>query len=114
MSLDKHWDEDKEEEEEEEEWIPTREEKERYVVYLHGKGKSYREIGRVVHVSFSDISKILREKYGYPEPKKDDSQLRNETRALKLFEDNKEPIEVAIELDIPTEEVIGYYEVIRN
>lgn len=98
------------EEKEEEDWIPTREEKERYVFYLYGKGKSYREIAKVVHVSFSDISRIIRAKQGYPEPKKDESQLRSETRALKLFEDNREPIEVAIELNIPTEEALGYYQ----
>jgi hypothetical protein len=98
------------ENEEEEDWIPTREEKERYVIYLHQKHKSYREIARVVHVSFSDISKIIREHYGYPEPQKDESQLSNETRALKLFDENKRPVDVAIQLGIPSDNAIIYFQ----
>ena len=41
MALEQNIDDEKGEEED---WIPTREEIERYVVHLYGKGKSYREI----------------------------------------------------------------------
>jgi hypothetical protein len=64
----------------------------------------------VVHISFSDISRIIREKYGYEIPKKDYTQLSDETKALKLFEENKPPIEVAIDLDIVTEDAVKYYQ----
>jgi hypothetical protein len=96
--------------EHEEEWIPTPDEKKQAVIYLHSKKKSYREIARVVHISFSDISRIIREKYGYEVPKKDYTQLSDETKALKLFEENKQPIEVAIDLDIPTDDAVSYYQ----
>jgi len=72
---------------EEDEFPPmTREEKERMVIYLQGKNKTIREIASLVHMSFSDIGRILRREQGYvDELKKESSQITDETQAFSLF-----------------------------
>jgi hypothetical protein len=64
-----------------------------------------RDIASAVHMSFGDISNIIKKIDG----RADDINLRNKskaTQALYLFEQRKKPIEIAIELDISYSEVI--------
>jgi hypothetical protein len=83
-------------------------EKEQLVIKLHQDGKTIRDIASAVHMSFSDIGKIIKRIDGRTE-NDISTNLNNkskETKALWLFEQKKRPIDVAIELDIPYNEVI--------
>ena len=80
-------------------------EKEQLVISLHKDGKTMREIASTVHMSFGDISNLIRKVDG----RANDVNLRNKskaTQALYLFERGKKPIDIAIELDIPYDEVV--------
>lgn len=83
--------------------MPTREEKENLIIELNNQGKTYREIAHEAHVSFSFIKSIVNKSEWNTE--KDE-----ETKALKLFLKGKRPVDVAIKLDLPAEDVIHYYE----
>ena len=84
-------------------------EKRDLVIKLHSEGKTYREIATYAHISLRDIKPILDkyEKRLRLESKKENSSTNNNdktesisTRAFKLFKENKQPDDVAIELDI--------------
>jgi hypothetical protein len=79
-------------------------EKEQLVIKLHQGGKTFREIASEAHMSFGDISNIIRRVDG----RVNDIITSNKskaTQALFMFEQKKRPIDVAIELDIPYDEV---------
>jgi hypothetical protein len=90
-------------------------EKEKKVIELHNKeGKTLKEIAAIVHMSFRDISKIIKayERKKRLETKREKNNQSNKikkpslsSRAFKLFSDGKKPTEVVIELDIPPEKV---------
>ncbi|MGA6991855.1 MAG: hypothetical protein WBX81_15670, partial [Nitrososphaeraceae archaeon] len=80
--------------------------KEQLVIKLHKDGKTMRDIAHAAHLSFGDIGKIIRRIDG--QVNDDDINLGNkskESKALWLFKNGKRPIDVAIELDIPYDEV---------
>jgi len=87
-------------------------EKEKRVIELHLEGKTIREIAKEVHVSFRDISKIIKA-YKRKIQIQNNSQNNNtytktrklsiSSQAFKLFLENKKPTFVAIELDIASE-----------
>jgi hypothetical protein len=86
--------------------ILSKKEKEELVVKLYQDGKTIREIAHIVHLSFTDISKIIRKLNGQND--NDDIDLKDksiETRAIYLFSIGKSPLEVAIELNMPSAEV---------
>jgi transposase len=74
------------------------------VVGLYNEGKTRRQIAEVVHMSFKDIADIINEYTGEdiqvnkPEKSKD-------ARAFELFLQGKQSVEVAIELDMPADQV---------
>ena len=73
---------------------------------LHQENKTIRQIAEIVHMSFKDIGAIIRRIDG--QDNDNDINLSNRskaTKALLLFEHGKRPIDVAIELDIPYDEV---------
>ena len=70
------------------------EEKKNLVIQLHQEGKTQREIAQVARMSVRDISKIIRKIEGISEEKS------VETEALDLFNQDKKPIEVTIELNL--------------
>lgn len=72
------------------------------VIQLHNEGKTIREIAKV-HMSFRDISKIVRKLEGIPEEKS------IETKALDLFYKGKKPVEVVVELNLDAQETIKLY-----
>jgi hypothetical protein len=76
------------------------------------EGKTHREIAKNLHISLSDIGKIIREYTGddkgdpdYPLPK----DLTVESKCYKMFKEGKSNVDVAITLNIPGDEVRVYY-----
>src|SRR5438093_4428316 len=90
----------------------TAEEKEQNIADMIQQGYTYKNIMTECHVSPSTISKVRKARFGSVDDElEQESVLKTETKALRLFnEENKEPIEVAIELDIPTDEAILFYQ----
>ena len=87
--------------------ILNKKEKEELVVKLHQENKTIRQIAEIVHMSFKDIGAIIR-RIDVRADNDADTNISNkskETKALWLFENGKRPIDVAIELDIPYDEV---------
>jgi hypothetical protein len=96
----------------------NREEKEQYTIQLYKEGKSIREIAELVHMSFRDIGAVIRkvklEADGErPIKRKEDDDIRTKsktTQAIKLFSELNSPVEVAIELDLPADQVRTIYQ----
>ena len=76
------------------------------------RGYSYSQIMRECHVSPSTISKVRKEFFGgeCDGGSKNNGQISKETQALKLFNQGRSLLDVAIELDIPSESVMAMYE----
>ena len=90
----------------------TRVEKEEFVIQLYKENKSTREIAKLTHMSFRDIGAITKklklEVDGKKGPLEEDDNIKSKsktTQALKLFSELKSPIEVAIALDLPVDQV---------
>jgi transposase len=85
----------------------TKAEKENRVIELYGAGKTYREIAQEVHMSLSDISSVIKrhteEVNGEQQPQQHEKTI--DTKAFSLFEAGRTPIQVAIELDLKSEDV---------
>jgi hypothetical protein len=78
--------------------------KEHLVIKLHEEGKTMRDIASAAHLSFGDISNIIKKVDG----RADNVNLSNKskvTQAIFLFKSGKKPIDVAIELDISANEI---------
>jgi transposase len=92
-------------------FFDTRAEREEYVVELYKQGKTIREIAHEVHMSFGSIGDIIKKVKGddVDEGKVEEQNKSKDTQALKLFLEGKEPIEVAIKLDLGTDEVNRLY-----
>jgi cell division protein FtsB len=85
----------------------TRLEKENRVIELYEEGKTYREIVQEVHMSLSDISSVIKRHTGEVngEQQQQQHQKTIDTKALTLFEEGRTPVQVAIELDLKSEDV---------
>lgn len=86
--------------------VLNKHEKEALVIKLHRQGKTIRQIASEAHISFTDIGKIIRKISG--QNNYDDIDLKDksiETQAIYLFSIGKSPLEVAIELNMPSIEV---------
>jgi hypothetical protein len=90
----------------------TRVEKEEFVIQLYKENKSTREIAKLTHMSFRDIGAITKKlksaAAGEKGPLEEDDDIKSKsktTQALKLFSELKSPIEVAIALDLPVDQV---------
>jgi transposase len=90
--------------------ILTRKQKEDLVIKLAEEGKSTRYIAEKAHVSLKDIGTILRRYTGEEEewPYREKG-LSTCSRAFKLFKEGRNKVDVAIALDIDTDEVLGTY-----
>jgi hypothetical protein len=87
--------------------VLNKQEKEQLVVKLYQEGKPIREIAQQAHLSFGTIGKIIRRinsLEGEIMPN-DLSGKSKETQALSLFLQGKRPVDVAIELDLSSNEV---------
>jgi hypothetical protein len=82
----------------------SKHQKKALVIEYYKQGKTRRQIAETVHMSFKDIADIINEYTGEvkqvnkPEKSKD-------ARAIELFLQGKQSVEVAIELDMPADKV---------
>jgi transposase len=93
----------------------NREEKEHYVIRLYKENKSTREIAKLMHMSFRDIGIVIKKAKMEANLEKsplevDDIKSKSKTtQALKLFSELESPVEVAIALDLPVDQVRTIY-----
>jgi DNA-binding transcriptional MerR regulator len=101
-------------------YMLTRQEREQVVLELYNQGKTIRDIAKEVRMSFRDIGAILRK-----EEKQKERQVENNmpgtdgncnqsglilpSRAYELFFEGKNPLQVAIELNLKESDVTEYY-----
>ena len=85
----------------------NRQEKRQLVLRLYNEGKTMREISKEVHMSFSDIGSITKKLNEQLEPKR--KEISIESQALKLFRKQKNPVDVAISLDVSPSKAAGIY-----
>ena len=91
--------------------ILNRQQKENLVIDLLNQGISVPQIAKQAHVSFSDIKKIRMKSTGEvsEEQQQEDQKkkpLSIPSQAFKLFLEGKSIVKVAIELDLPTDQVL--------
>ena len=91
-------------------------EKEKRVIELHKKGKTIRDIAKEVHMSFRDISKIIKDydKKMRLETKIGEKKTRTKKRSISsrifiLFKEGKKIDEAKVLLDIPFKLAIRYW-----
>jgi hypothetical protein len=80
-------------------------EKNDLAINLLEQGISSREIAKQTHLSYSTIGKIRKEHEG-DTIEKSNKPISISSQAFKLFEKHKTLVQVAIELDLPSEEVL--------
>ena len=85
----------------------NREEKRQLVCQLYKEGKTMREIAKDVHMSFSEIGSITKKLNQDLEPKR--KEISRESQALKLFNKEEDPVDVAISLDLPASKAESIY-----
>ena len=84
----------------------NKKEKEELVTELYLDGKPIREIAQQAHLSFGTIGKIIRRMNGQNNNNEIDLKDKSiETQAIYLFSIGKTPLEVAIELNLPSTDV---------
>ena len=82
----------------------NRKEKEELIVKLLEEDKTYKEISKEAHASFSEISSINKKLQG------DDSESSStRNQAYKMYLSGKRPIDVAIKMKIDNVESIKYW-----
>lgn len=84
----------------------SREEKRKKVIDMHKKGKTIRQIAKVVHLSFGVIGQIIKEEFG-EEQIQPTLQQSKYTQALQLFDSGKSLFEVAVALHLTYDEVVN-------
>src|SRR5215831_1221746 len=93
----------------------NRVEKDDYVIRLYEEGRSVREIAELVHMSFRDIGLIIKKVKLEADGERgqlEDDDIKSKsktTQAIKLFSELKSPVEVAIALDLATDQVQVIY-----
>jgi hypothetical protein len=86
--------------------VLNKQEKEELVAKMYREGKPIREIAHFVHISFTDIGKIIRKLNGQNNNSSIDLKDKSiETQAIYLFSIGKTPLDVVIELNLPAGEV---------
>jgi predicted transcriptional regulator len=93
----------------------SKKEKENLVIKLAKEGKTYREVAKEVHISPSEIKKILDKDTGDEKTIQNNNKEREKTKSLyaqafQMFQNNKSLPEVVVELDIDAPNVTQYYE----
>ena len=92
----------------------SREEKKEYVIRLYKENRSIREIAKLMHMSFRDIGKIINKLKKEAERERgrtDEEEIDNirqkskESQAFKMFSEGKNLVDVAIALDLPSDQV---------
>ena len=82
----------------------NRHQKKTLVIELYKQGKTRRQIAEIAHISFKDIADIIN---GYTGENKrvNKPEKSKDSCAFELFLQGKQSVEVAIELDIPADQV---------
>jgi predicted transcriptional regulator len=91
--------------------------KEALVIDMLNKGHSAREIAKQAHASFTDIKKIRNKLTGEVNEEPQKKTISVSSKAFKLFLAGKSIVQVAIGLDLPTDQVLKIhsdYLVLRN
>ncbi len=90
--------------------ILNRQQKEELVIDLLNQGVSVPQIAKQAHVSFTDIKKIRMKSTGEVREEQQEDQKKKPgsipSQAFKLFLESKSIVEVAIGLDLPTDQVL--------
>ena len=90
--------------------ILNRQQKENLVVDLLNQGISFPKIAKQAHVSFSGIKKIRMKATGDVSEEQEGDQKKKPlsipSQAFKLFLEGKSIVQVAIELDLPTDNIM--------
>ncbi len=90
--------------------ILNRQQKEKLVIDLLNQGISVPQIAKQAHVSFTDIKKIRMKLTGDISEEQQGGQKRKPlsipSQAFKLFLEGKSVVQVAIGLDLPTDQVL--------
>jgi hypothetical protein len=80
--------------------VLIKQEKEKLVIRLHKEGKTIREIAHIVHLSFTDIGKIIRWINVLKDETVDLKNKSKDTQALYLFSIGKLPLGETLDLDL--------------
>jgi len=83
----------------------TRTEKEERIIYLYKQDKTIREIAKEVHMSFRDISSIIKREFGT----KEEEHVSIDSQVLKLFSKGLKPLDVIFKLNMKADEVKKLY-----
>src|SRR5919112_5438042 len=83
-------------------------EKEALVIELLNKGLGSREIAKQAHVSFSYIKKTRAKLTGEVDEDEKKNPLSIPSRAFKLFLRGRSIVQVAIGLDLPTDQILKF------
>ncbi len=90
--------------------ILNEQDKEALVVDLINKGHTARQIAKAAHVSFSYIKKIRMKLAGEVDEEQKEVEMKKPlstpSQAFKLFLEGKSIVKVAIELDLPTDNIL--------
>ena len=95
--------------------ILSKSEKEGLVIKLANEGRTTREIAEQVHISFRAIGEIINRVTGDDvaiEEEEKERRLKNLStyaQAFRMFKDKKDLADVAIELDIKADAILGYF-----
>jgi len=87
--------------------ILDKQQKEVMIIELLERGLSVKQIAKQAHVSFSTIKEVRQKVIG--ELEDDKKELSISSQSFKLFLEGKPPVEVAIELDLSTEQVLQFH-----
>jgi hypothetical protein len=84
--------------------VLNRHQKKALVIELYNQGKTRRQIAEVVHMSFKDIADVINEHTG-EDIRVNKPAKSKDAQAFELFLQGKQSVEVAIELDMPADQV---------
>jgi len=82
---------------------------EELVVQLHKDGKSVKYIAKVVHKNFTYIGAVLKRRFPEEYATGNNTVMSIETQALKLLSEGKTPVEVAVLLNMKSEDTTNIY-----
>jgi hypothetical protein len=89
--------------------ILNEQDKEALVLDLLNKRYTARQIAKQAHISFTDIARIKRKATGELMEDNKEKIKSMASQSFRMFLENKSLVDVAIALDIPTEQVISIY-----
>ena len=85
---------------------PTRQQKEKLVISLAENGYTTREIAKIAKISLREIGKILK---NHSEEEHYDEKLSISSRAFLMFQSGKDPLDVAIHLNLDADTTKNLY-----